>query len=134
MSVIGLRLSTATPLRPFRCAPAEATCQPSASAGCSAVVSCSSSARVSCRHTTSAVVPASHGSNPRLVSERCLMAARMPLTLMVLTITLADTSGADQRTERARTAEIGPIFRNGRTLGETGELAIPAVPPLVSAA
>jgi hypothetical protein len=42
----------------------------------------------------------------------------MPLTLMVLTITLADTSGADQRTERARTAEIGPIFRNGRTLGE----------------
>jgi hypothetical protein len=60
--------------------------------------------------TTSAVVAASHGSDPRLVSERCLMAARMPLTLMVLTITVADTSRADQRTERARTAEIGPIF------------------------
>jgi hypothetical protein len=47
----------------------------------------SPSARVSCRQTTSAGVAANHGSSPRLSADRSLIAARMPLTLMVETIT-----------------------------------------------
>ena len=68
-----------------------------AKAGASATASCSSSALVSCRHTTSAVACLSHGNNPRFSAERCLTAARMPLTLTVLTVrgpvTTADHNG-----------------------------------------
>ena len=82
--------NTATPLRPLRCGSAEARCQPSAIAGASASAICASSARVSCRHTTSARVSFSQASRPRLSVERSLTAARMPLTLTVVTITRDD--------------------------------------------
>ena len=55
ISVNGVRLSTATPHRPWCSGHAEARCQPSAKAGARASASCPSSARVSCRHTASAL-------------------------------------------------------------------------------
>ena len=67
----------------------------------SASASCSSSALVSCRHTTSARVCSSHGSRPRFSGERSLTAARMPLTLTVLTITGPDPSWAPPKRRHA---------------------------------
>ncbi|SKU19193.1 Uncharacterised protein [Mycobacteroides abscessus subsp. abscessus] len=82
----GTRLRIPTPLRPFTLEAALTTCHPEARAGASASRNWSSSARTSCRHTMSELVCSSQGSSPRFSADRSLTAARMPLTLMVVTV------------------------------------------------
>ncbi len=87
--------------------------------GASASASCSSSARVSCRQTTSARVSFSHGSRPRFSVDRSLTAARMPLTLTVVTITEETLATSDSRAD--------PVAAPPREV--PADLAVPAVSP-----